>query len=70
MRDPSLDPDEFYSARDEIELECEDEFDEYGQEELEDEFEEEDEWEDEFDDEDYEDDDVAIRKRKRREDWD
>ncbi len=71
MRDPNLGPDGFYSARDETELEYEEEFDEYEEEELEfeDEFEEEDEWDEEFDDEDYEDDDVAAR-RPRREDWD
>lgn len=71
MRDPSLGPDDFYSARDETELDYEDEFDEYGQEELEleEEFEDEDEWDDEYDDEDFEDDDVAAR-RPRRDDWD
>ena len=69
MRDPSLGPDDFYSARDETQLEYEEEFDEYGQDEieLEEEFEEEDEWEDEFEDEEYED-DVAARK-PRRDDW-
>jgi hypothetical protein len=72
MRDPSLGPDDFHSARDETELEYRDEFDEYAQEEpeldeeLEDEDEDEDEWDDE--DEDDEDDDVAARK-PRREDW-
>lgn len=70
MRDPSLGPDDFHSARDETELEYRDEFDEYGQDELEleEEFEEEDEWDDEFEDEDYEQDDVAARK-PRRGDW-
>jgi ribonuclease E len=76
MRDPSLGPDDFHSARDETELEYRDEFDEYAQEELEldeeledeDEDEDEDEWDDEFEDEDHEDDDVAARK-PRREDW-
>jgi hypothetical protein len=74
MRDPSLGPDDLYSARHETELEYRDEFDEYAQEEveldeeLEDEDEDEDEWDDEFEDEDYENDDVAARK-PRLEDW-
>ena len=70
MRDPSLGPDDFHSARDETELEYRNEFDEYAQEELEFDEELEDEDEDEWDDEDedYEDDDVAAR-RPRREDW-
>jgi hypothetical protein len=71
MRDPSSGPDDFYSARDDTDLEYEEEFDEYEEEdlELEEEFEDEDEdeWDEEFE-EDYEDDDVAARK-PRRGDW-
>lgn len=69
MRDPSLDPDDFYSARDDTDVEYEEEIDEYEEEdlELEEELEDEDEWDEEFE-EDYEDDDVAARK-PRRGDW-